>query len=123
MSIITWCEPLRFFYHSWRFKVTRNTEYGERYKLFVINKNTFKSEFNIEDYGINIVDENNRYIVDTLKWNGEAKKSGFEMGDLISEFKVENINRPSKIIIYPIAVLFLLFFGYLNYRRKNFQNI
>jgi len=25
MSIITWCEPLRFFYHSWRFKVTRNT--------------------------------------------------------------------------------------------------
>jgi hypothetical protein len=25
MSNITWCEPLQFFYHSWRFKVTRNT--------------------------------------------------------------------------------------------------
>ena len=70
-----------------RFKVTRITEYGERYKLFVISKNTFETEYSIENYGMNIIEENNKYIVDTLKWNGKAKKSGFEIGDYISELK------------------------------------
>ena len=102
-----------------RFKVTRPSLYGDRYKLFVIDKNTFEEEYNLEDYGINLVKENNKIIVDNLKWNGQAKKSGFEMGDYISEFKIENSNRPSKLFVYPIAILFLLIFGYLNYRRKN----
>jgi TRAP transporter 4TM/12TM fusion protein len=101
-----------------RFKVTRPSLYGDRYKLFVIDKNTFEEEYNLEDYGINLVKEKNKIIVDNLKWNGQAKKSGFEMGDYISEFKIENSNRPSKLFVYPIAILFLLIFGYLNYRRK-----
>ena len=101
-----------------RFKVTRPSLYGERYKLFVIDKNTFEEEYNLEDYGINLVKQNNKIIVDNLKWNGQAKKSGFEMGDYISEFKIENSNRPSKLFVYPIAIVFLLIFGYLNYRRK-----
>ena len=101
-----------------RFKVTRPSPYGERYKLFVIEKNTFKNEFNLEDYGIILVNKNNRIIVDTLKWNGEAKKSGFETGDYISEFKIENSDRPSKRIIYPFAILLFIIFGYLNSRRK-----
>ena len=98
-------------------KVTRITEYGERYKLFVIKKNTFKEEYNIEEYGMSIIKENEKYIIDTLKWNGNAKKSGFEMGDYVSEFKVENADRPSKTIIYPLAIFLLLIFGYLNSRR------
>jgi TRAP transporter 4TM/12TM fusion protein len=101
-----------------RFKVTRPSLYGDRYKLFVIDKNTFEEKYNLEDYGINLVQEKNKVIVDNLKWNGQAKKSGFEMGDYISEFKIENSNRPSKLFVYPIAILFLLIFGYLNYRRK-----
>jgi TRAP transporter 4TM/12TM fusion protein len=101
-----------------RFKVTRPSLYGDRYKLFVIDKNTFEEEYNLEDYGINLVKEKNKITVDNLKWNGQAKKSGFEMGDYISELKIENSNRPSKVVVYPIAILFLLIFGYLNYRRK-----
>ena len=101
-----------------RFKVTRPSLYGDRYKLFVIDKNTFEEKYTLEDYGINLVKEKNKIIVDNLKWNGQAKKSGFEMGDYISEFKIENSNRPSKLFVYPIAILFLLIFGYLNYRRK-----
>jgi TRAP transporter 4TM/12TM fusion protein len=101
-----------------RFKITRPSLYGERYKLFVINKNTFEEEYNLENYGISLIKENNKIIVDNLKWNGQAKKSGFEMGDYISELKIENSNRPSKLYVYPIAGLFLLIFGYLNYRRK-----
>ncbi len=101
-----------------RFKVTRVTEYGDRYKLFVIDKDTFETEYNIEDYGINIIQENEKYVVDTIKWNGKAKMSGFETGDYISELKIENQERPSKFLIYPIAIFLLFIFGYLNYRRK-----
>ncbi len=101
-----------------RFKVTRITEYGERYKLFVINKNTFKKKYNLEDYGIDVIEENNKVIIDNLKWNGKAKQSGFEIGDYISEFKIENTDRPPKIIIYPLAFFLLIIFGYLNSRRK-----
>jgi len=101
-----------------RFKVTRPSLYGERYKLFIIDKNTFESEYNIEEYGISLIIEEDKVVVDNLKWNGRAKKSGFEMGDYISEFKIENSNRPNKMIIYPVAILILIIFGYLNYRRK-----
>ncbi len=101
-----------------RFKVTRPSEYGERYKLFVISKGTFEAEYNLEKYGMNLIKEETRIVVESLKWNGKAKKSGFETGDYISEFKIENSDRPDKVIVYPLAILFLIIFGYLNYIRK-----
>ena len=53
-----------------------------------------------------------------------SKKNGMQTGDIISEFKVENLSRPNKSIVYPIALILLLIFGYLNYKRKtiNHQN-
>ena len=99
-------------------KITRPSLYGERYKLFVISKNTFEDKFTLEDYGITLLKEDDRVVVDNLKWNGEAKKNGFEMGDYISEFKIENSDRPSKNIVYPLAIILLAIFGYLNSRRK-----
>ena len=101
-----------------RIKITRLTEYGERYKLFVIEKNSFDENFSLDDYGMSLVVEENKTIIDTLKWNGIAKKSGLDMGDIINEFKIENQNRPKKEIIYPIALILLSIFGYLNIRRR-----
>ena len=99
-------------------KVTRLTGYGERYKLFVIDKNKFENDYKIENYGINLIEQDNKLIVDKLDWKGEAKKSGIQMGDIISNFKIENPDRPNKAIVYPFALIFLLLFGYSNYRRK-----
>ncbi len=101
-----------------RIKITRLTEYGERYKLFVIEKSSFDENFSLDDYGMSLVVEDNKTIIDTLKWNGIAKKSGLDMGDIINEFKIENQNRPKKEIIYPIALVLLSIFGYLNIRRR-----
>ena len=101
-----------------RIKITRLTEYGERYKLFVIEKNSFDENFSLDDYGMSLVVEDNKTIIDTLKWNGIAKKSGLDMGDIINEFKIENQNRPKKEIIYPIALILLSIFGYLNIKRR-----
>ena len=91
-------------------KVTRRTEYGDRYKLFVIERDNFDKKYNLEDYGINFVDKEGRLTVDTLKWNGLAKKAGVETGDVITEFKIENLDRPNKAIIYPFSFLLILIF-------------
>ncbi len=104
--------------HDVHIKVTRNTDYGERYKLFVIEKNSFDKNYSLEDYGINIVDQEGKMTIDTLDWKGLAKKDGIEMGDIITEFKIENLERPSKSIVYPFALILLFGFGYLNYIRK-----
>ena len=99
-------------------KVTRRTEYGDRYKLFVINKGSFKEDFNLETYGLKLAKEENNLIVKNLDWKGLAKKSGIKSEDIISNFKIENLDRPNKAIVYPIALIFLLVFGYFNYKRK-----
>jgi len=99
-------------------KITRLTNYGERYKLFVIDKNKFKNSYNLENYGINLIEQDSKLIIDKLDWKSEAKKSGIQMGDIISNFKIENLERPNKAIVYPIATIFLLIFGYFNYKRK-----
>ena len=102
-------------------KVTRFTEYGERYKLFVIDKGSFKNEYNLEEFGMNLVDDNDQVTVVKLNWKGEAKKSGIQMGDVISNFKIENPDRPNKSIVYPFALFLLILFGYSNYKfgKKN----
>ena len=64
-----------------------------------------------------LIDLNDQLTVDKLNWKGEAKKSGIQMGDIISNFKIENPERPNKAIVYPFALLFLLIVGYFNYRR------
>ena len=99
-------------------KVTRRTNYGDRYKLFVINAGSFDEDFNLETYGIKLAQEENNLIVKNLDWKGLAKKSGIENGDIISNFKIENLERPNKAVIYPFAAFLLFIFGLLNYRRK-----
>ena len=99
-------------------KVTRRTEYGDRYKLFVINKGSFQEDFNLETYGLKLVQEENILVVENLDWKGLAKKSGIESGDIISNFKIENLERPNKAIIYPFAAFLLFIFGLFNYRRS-----
>ena len=98
-------------------KVTRQTEYGDRYKLFVIQKNSFDQNFNLQDYGLEVVEKNQQLVVDNLSWNGLAKQSGMETDDIISEFKIENLDRPDKAIVYPFSLFLLIIFGYLNYQR------
>ena len=86
--------------------------------MFVIDKGKFEKEYNLEEYGVTLIDQNDQHTVDKLNWKGEAKKSGMQMGDIISNFKIENPDRPNKAIVYPFAFLAFSIFGYFNYRRK-----
>ena len=102
-------------------KITRPSQYGERYKLFEIKKGTFDEEFNLEKYGLNLVKKEGKIIVDTLNWKGEAKKSGFEMNDIITELKTENFDRPNKDVVYIFSLILLIIFGYFNYKEYRFK--
>jgi C-terminal processing protease CtpA/Prc len=86
--------------------------------LFVINDGSFDADFNLETYGLKLIEEENNLIVKNLDWKSLAKKSGIETGDIISNFKIENHERPNKAIVYPFAVFLLFIFGLLNYRRS-----
>ena len=83
----------------------------------MIDKGKFENNYNLEEYGVTLADQKDQLTVDKLNWKGEAKKSGIQMGDIISNFKIENPDRPNKAIVYPFALLFLLIVGYFNYRR------
>ena len=98
-------------------KVTRLTAYGERYKLFVIDKGEFTDTYDLEKFGIILDEKDNQLIVRKLDWKGKAKKYGVRKGDIISSFKIENPDRPNKNIVYPFALICLFAFGYLNYKR------
>ena len=90
-----------------------------------LKKRTFDEEFNLENYGLSLVKKDNKIIVDTLDWKGEAKKSGLEMDDIITELKTENFDRPNKDVVYVFSFILLLIFGYFNYtnyRIKKNQN-
>ena len=100
-------------------KITRQTAYGPRYKMFEIKKNEIDNNFSFEEFGINVATQDNQIIIDTLKWNGEAKKKGLETGDIINEIRIENIDRPNKDWVYPFALIFLGFAGYYNYKKKS----
>ena len=106
-----------------RLHVTRYTDYGERYKLFVIEKNSFDENFSLKDYGISLVDQNGKTIIDTLDWKGEAKKNGLEMDDIITELKTENFDRPNKDVVYVFSLILLIVFGYFNYTNYRIRKI
>ena len=82
---------------------------------FIINNKGDKikktiENYNLENYGLNIAESNDNIIVDTLDWKGNAKKSGLEMDDIISEIKIENFDRPNKDVIYIFSFFALLLF-------------
>ena len=89
--------------------------------MFEIKKGTFNDEFSLEKYGLSLVEKEGKIIVDTLDWKGEAKKSGFEIDDIITELKTENFDRPNKDVVYIFSLILLTIFGYFNYKEYRFK--
>ncbi len=44
------------------------------------------------------------------------------MDDIISEIKIENLDRPNKDFIYIFAFIALILFGFLNYKNYRFSD-
>ena len=92
-----------------RIHITRFTDYGERYKLFVFEIPA-KKEINITNYiGFEIRElENKNYEITNTTFNGFAEKKGIRFYDLITKIDIENKNRPIKEIIYLFGIFSIL---------------
>ena len=106
-----------------RIHVTRNTEYGDRFKLF--NFPTRKGEpFIIPDYlGIKLRTSEGGYFVDQLTYNGLAKKAGLEIEDQITSTEISNLNPLGRVWGYGAGLLLLALIGFFQWRRwRNKEN-
>ena len=66
-----------------RIKITRQSNYGKRYKLFEIPENKFNKDFQIKDLGIEVSDKEGKLVIEFLQWNAVATQVGLVVGDTI----------------------------------------
>jgi membrane-associated protease RseP (regulator of RpoE activity) len=93
-----------------RMHVTRETRYGDRYKLFSM-KTADTGDAGRQGeatYGATLEREpDGRYYVANLAFKGLAEKAGLDFGDYITEVDVEQLDQPAKEWIWPFALLLL----------------
>ncbi len=101
-----------------RLHVVRETDYGDRFKLFRIN-GTGKQ--GLGPYGLELdAPKGDRYPVANVAFNSIAEKTGIRpYEDFVTAIDISQPGQPSKKWIYPLAFLFLgLALGSQLMRRK-----
>ena len=102
---------------SLRIHVTRNTAYGDRYKLFKFSVES-KEINNLPNLlGFAVRQDGDRYFIDELKFDGIAKKQGIEFNDELTGLEVNNPDRLNKHWGYLFGFLLLIII-FLNQRRR-----
>ena len=88
--------------------MTRETDYGERYKLFVLDAPAEQAATPAETFGVGLEqEEDGRYAVVDLAWNGLAEQAGIDWGDYVTDVDVEQTDLPPKELIYPAGLALL----------------
>ncbi len=94
-------EPGREF----RIHVTRETDYGDRFKLYRLKAPTGPG---VPAYGLKIEREDDgRHSVSDITFNGLAEKAGLQFGDYVEIIDVEQLGRPAREWVYPFAYALL----------------
>ena len=109
-------EPGRGF----RIHLTRETEYGDRYKLYLL---TAPATPGAPPYGLKLEREDDgRFAVSDLVFNGLAEKAGIKFGDYVDEIDVEQLGRPAREWVYPFAFALLGIIVALQLARRGREN-
>lgn len=94
-----------------RLHVTRETEYGDRFKLFILSpliSGGDGAQPLQKRAGASLTKkENGRLTVSNTIFNGAGEKAGLTFGDYITNVDIEQLERPAKEWIYPIGFLIL----------------
>jgi TRAP transporter 4TM/12TM fusion protein len=107
-----------------RLHATRETRYGDRFKLFLIEAPDAGGEppAGAEAYGVTLEAEpDGRYFVADLAFNGLAEKTGLDFGDYVTEIDIEQLDQPAKEWVWPFAFILLgivLFLQWSRWRRQ-----
>ncbi len=103
-----------------RLHVTRETRYGDRYKLYLIKAPETEADMpaGLEAYGVTLEAEpDGRYNVADLAFNGLAEQTGLDFGDYVTEIDVEQLDQPDKEWVWPFAMALLGFVVFLQWNR------
>ena len=88
--------------------VTRETNYGERFKLFLLEAPAEQAATPAETFGVALEQEaDGRYAVVDLAFNGLAEQAGLTWGDYVTGVDVEQVDLPPKEFIYPAGLALL----------------
>ena len=95
-----------------RLHVTRETDYGERYKLFRFETPEQQAATPVETFGIELEQEGDgRHAVIGLAFNGMAERAGVDWGDYVTGVDVEQVDLPPKELVYPAGLALLALVG------------
>ena len=102
-----------------RLHVTRETNYGERYKLFRLKTPENPAETPAETFGVGLErEEDGRHAVVDLAFNGMAERAGLDWGDYVTGVDVEQVDLPPKELVYPVGLALLGLVGMSQFRRR-----
>ena len=107
-----------------RIHVTRETNYGDRYKLYVIPvpaAGAGPAAIGASFEPISAKPGESRkgeYRLGTLSFTGAAGKAGLKRGDIVTGVSLEQLDRPAKELVYPAGFLILGFVLLLQWRRQ-----
>ena len=107
-----------------RLHVTRETEYGDRFKLFVIKplEGASETQLNLSDRaGLTVEAESDSLYVSNIVYKGLAETSGVTFGDLVTGVEVEVDDRPAKEWVYLLGFFVLgmvIFYQQIKSRRN-----
>ena len=91
-----------------RLHVVRETDYGDRFKLFVLETPQPGDVGRHGPYGLTLLpSDDGRYEVADLAFNDVAETAGVDFGDFVTSADVEQLRRPPKEIVYPFALAVL----------------
>ena len=107
-----------------RLHVTRETNYGDRYKLFVF-ENPGELETKTNPYGVSLGQNNeDRWYVADLVYGGMAEKAGLDYGDFVTGVDLEQLDRPPKEWVYvPAIFMLILLLLFQRHRRSHIEMI
>lgn len=106
-----------------RLHVTRHTEYGDRYKLYVFEPNvelavgTTVSQIGAEQLGIEIGRDGDAWVVTNLAFMGAAEKVGIDFYDEVTAIDTQQLDRPSVYWVYLLAGIIICFVYLLQWPR------
>ncbi|MFQ5898716.1 MAG: TRAP transporter permease [Candidatus Methylomirabilia bacterium] len=91
-----------------RLHVVRETDYGDRFKLFVLVTPEPGGAAQPGSYGVTLEAEaDGRYAVTDLAFNGLAEQAGVDFGDYVTKVDVEQPGQPPKALVYPFGLALL----------------
>jgi TRAP transporter 4TM/12TM fusion protein len=97
-----------------RLHITRETPYGDRFKLFALVSPEKSPATAGGPFGVTLGhDDADRWQVDSFSFGGPAETAGVDFGDLVTAIDARKSNLPTKELVYllGIALLILVLFS------------